>query len=171
MKGTYAYNERAKGELPQLGVYEGDVRWRNGSDESHFHGQVEALVFPTFDVRQQCDEITHRDGNASIMELEAASEGSEDRLVLKQRELHANTDPGTFREGEEATPSTAHLVRRREPTLSRCTVLGFGGITAAGEPARRAEGVGVAEDGLIAVDADRWNVNHLALLDRDRLDP
>src|SRR5258706_2344107 len=128
-------------------------------------------MFPTFDSRRQCDEMAHGDGIASIMELEAADEGSEDRLVLEQRELHANADPGSFGEGEEAAPTTAHLVRRGDPTLSRCTVLGLGGITAADEPACRAEGVSVAEDDLVAVDAERGNVDRLALLDRDRLDP
>ena len=44
-------------------------------------------------------------------------------------------------------------------------------ITVADEPACRAEDVGDAEDGLVAVDTDRRDVDHLALLDRDRLDP
>src|SRR5258706_4540600 len=102
------------------------------------------------------------------MKLEAAKERTEDRLVIEQHELHANTDPGPFREGEEAAPSTAHVVCRWDPMLTRCTVLGFDGITAADEPACRAGGVSVAED---AVDVERGNVDHLALLDRDRLDP
>ena len=55
--------------------------------------------------------------------------------------------------------------------LSGCTVLGFCGITAANKPACRAEDVSVAEDGLVAVDTDRGNMDHLALLDRDRIDP
>ena len=90
-----------------------------GSDEGQFYGQVEALVFPTFDARRQQAEIVHRDGNASIMELEAADEGSEDRLVLEQCELHANADPGTFREGAEAAPAAAHLVCRGDSMISR----------------------------------------------------
>jgi len=105
------------------------------------------------------------------MELEAANKGSEDRLVLEQRKLHANTDPGAFQEGKEAAPATTHLVCRGDPMLTRYAVFGFGGITAADEPACRAEGISVAEDGLIAVDAHRRNVDDLALLDRDRLDP
>ena len=67
-------------------------------------------MFPTFDARCQGDEMAHGDGNASIMELEAAGESSEHRFVLEQREFHANADPGTFQEGEEATPPAAHLV-------------------------------------------------------------
>ena len=55
--------------------------------------------------------------------------------------------------------------------LSWCTVLGFGGVTAADEPACRAEDVSVAEDGLVAVDTDRGNMDHLAPLDWYRLDP
>ena len=68
----------------------------NGSDEGQFDGQVDTLVFPAFDARRQRAEVTHGDGNASIMELEAAYEGSEDRLVLEQREFHANADPRTL---------------------------------------------------------------------------
>ena len=111
------------------------------------------------------------DGGASIMELEAADEGSDDRLVLEQRELHADADPGTFREGEEAAPAAAHLVCRWEPELARCAELGFGGIATADEPACGSEDVGVPEDVFIAVDADRGNVDDLALLDWNRLDP
>jgi len=55
--------------------------------------------------------------------------------------------------------------------LPRCAVLGFDGITAADKPACGAEDIGVAEDGCITVDADQGNVDDLALLDRDRLDP
>ena len=138
-----------------------------GSDEGQLYGQVEAIVFPTFDARRQQGKTAHGDGNASIMEPEAADECSEDRLVLEQRELNANAEPGTFREGEEAAPAATHLVCRGDSMLSRCAVLGFGGITAADKPTCRAEDVSVAEDGLVAVDTDRGNVDHLALLDRD----
>ena len=105
------------------------------------------------------------------MKLEAADEGSEDRLVLEQREFHPNADPGTFREGAEAAPAAAHLVCRGDSMFSRCAVLGFGGIAPADEPACWAEDVSVTEYGLVAVDTKTWNVDHLALLDRDRLDP
>jgi hypothetical protein len=105
------------------------------------------------------------------MELEAANESSEDGLVLEQRELHADADPRTFREGEEAAPATAHLVYGGEPALTRCAVLGFGGVAAADEPARGAEDIGIAEDVFVAVDGHRGNVDHLALLDWDRFDP
>ena len=105
------------------------------------------------------------------MELEAANEGSDDRLVLEQREVHANADSGTFRKGHEAAPATGHLVCRGEPTLTRCAVLGFGRIAAADEPARGAEDVSVAKDLFVAVDTNRGNVDDLALLDWDRLDP
>ena len=54
-----------------------------GSDEGQFHGQIEALVFPTFNERRHCDKMAHGEGNAGIMELKAAAEGSEDRLVLE----------------------------------------------------------------------------------------
>ena len=83
-------------------------------------------MFPAFDARRQQAESAHRDGNASIMELKASDKGSKDRLVLEQREFHANADPGSFREGEEAaTPAVTHLVRRGDPILSQCAVLGF----------------------------------------------
>ena len=55
--------------------------------------------------------------------------------------------------------------------LSWDAVLGFGGITAADKPACGAEDVGVSEDGVVAVGANQGNVDDLALLDRDRLDP
>ena len=55
--------------------------------------------------------------------------------------------------------------------LPRCAVLGFGGIAAADEPACGAKDVSVAKDGLVAADTEKGNVDHLALLDRDRLDP
>jgi hypothetical protein len=115
--------------------------------------------------------MARRNGDASIMELEAPNEGSDDRLVLEQRKLHANADSGAFGKREEAVPAARHLVWRREAALARCAVFGFGGIAAADEPARRAEDVRVAEDVLIAVDADRRNVDHLSLLDGDRCDP
>ena len=51
--------------------------------------------------------------------------------------------------------------------LAWCAVLSFCGIAAADEPTCRTEDVSVAEDGLIAVDADQGNMDHLALLDRD----
>ncbi len=105
------------------------------------------------------------------MELEAANEGSDHRLVLEQREVHADADSGTFREGNEAAPAAAHLVRGGDPALTRCAVLGFGGLAAADEPARGAEDVGVAKDIFVAVDADGGNVDDLALLHWDRLDP
>ena len=111
-----------------------------GSDEGQFYGQVDTLVFPTFDARRQHVEVTHGDGNASIMELEAADEGGEDRLVLEQSALHANADPGAFREGEEAAPAAAHVVHGGSPR----SVLGFGGTTAADEPACRADDVSFA---------------------------
>ena len=142
-----------------------------GSDEGQFDGQVDTLVFPAFDARRQRVEVTHGDGNTSIMELKAADEGSEDRLVLEQRELHANTDPRTLREGEQAAPAAAHPVCRGYPILSRCAVFCFCGITAADEPACRTEDFSIAEDGLVAVDTERGNVDHLAFLDRDRIDP
>ena len=64
-------------------MYTGDNKQRNGSDEGQFYGQVVALVFPTFDARRQHIEITYGKDNSSIIELEAADEGSEDRLVLE----------------------------------------------------------------------------------------
>ena len=128
-------------------------------------------MFPTFDTRRQQAEGAHRYGNSSIMELEAADEGSEDRLVLEQREFHANADPGSFREGDEAAPTARDLVCRGYPMLSRCAVLGFRGIAATDKPACRAEDVSVAEDSLVAVDTEQGNVDHLTLLDRDGLDP
>ena len=142
-----------------------------GSDEGQFDRQVDTLMFPTFDARRQRVEVTHGDGNTSIMELEAADEGGEDHLILEQREFHADADPGTFREGEQATPPAAHPVCRGNSMLSWCAVLCFCGITAADEPTCRAEDVSVAEDGLVAVDTERRNMDHLALLDRDRIDP
>ena len=81
-------------------MYTGVNKRSNGSDEGQLDGQVVALVFPTFDARRQHVEIAHGDGISSIVEPEAADKGSEDRLVLEQCELHANADPGTFREGE-----------------------------------------------------------------------
>jgi len=101
------------------------------------------------------------------MELEASGEGNDNRLVLKQRELHADADSWTFREGEEAAPTAIHLVCGGDTVLPRCAVLGFDGITAADKPACGAEDIGVAEDGSITVDADQGNVDNLALLDRD----
>ena len=83
-----------------VGCIRGDNMGGTGSDEGQFYGQVDTLKFPTFDARQRLGEVMDRDGNTSIMELEATNEGSEDRLVLEQSELHPNTDPGTFREGE-----------------------------------------------------------------------
>ena len=142
-----------------------------GSDEGQFDGQVDTLVFPTLDARGQRVEVTHRDGNVSIMEPEAADEGSEDRLVFEQRELHANADPRTLREGDQAVPAAAHLICRGDPMLSWCAVLCFCGITAADEPTCRTEDVSVAKDGLVAVDTERRNVYYLAFLDRDRIDP
>ena len=105
------------------------------------------------------------------MELETAGEDSEDRLVLEQRKFHADTDSGTFRERAEATPPTAHLVCGRDPMLSRCAVLSFCRIATADKPARGAEDTGVSEDGVVTVDANQGNVDDLAFLDRDRLDP
>ena len=142
-----------------------------GSDEGQFDGQVDTLVFPTFDARRQRAEVTHGESNASIMKLEVADEGSEDRLVFEQRELHANADPRTLREGDQAAPAAAHLICRGDPMLSWCAILCFCGITAADEPTCRAEDVSVAEDGLVTVDTERWNANYLSLLDRDRIDP
>jgi len=55
--------------------------------------------------------------------------------------------------------------------LSWCAVLGFGGTTAADEPSCGAEDVGVAEDGVVAVNSNQGNVDDLALPDRDHLDP
>ncbi len=34
-------------------LYTGDNKQSNRLDEGQFHGQVEALVFPTFNVRRQ----------------------------------------------------------------------------------------------------------------------
>ena len=137
------------------------------SDEGQFDGQIDTLMLPTFDARRQSVEVTQGNGNTSVMELEAADEGGEDRLVLEQREFHANADPGTFREGEQAAPAATHLVCRGEPMLPLCAVLCFCDITAADKPACRAEDVSVTEDGLIAVNTERGNVDNLALLDRD----
>jgi len=143
----------------------------NSSDKGEFHGQVDALVFAALDARRQRCAMAGGNGDASVMELEAAGEGSDDRLVLEQRQPHADADSGAFGKREEAAPAAGHLVWRREATLARSAVLGFGGIAAADEPASRAEDVRVAEDVLIAVDTDRGNVDDLALLDGDRLDP
>ena len=111
------------------------------------------------------------DGDTSVMEMEAAGEDSEDRLVLEQCKLHADADSGTFGECGEAAPAAAHLVRGGDTALSRCAVLCFGGITAADKPACGAEDVAVAKDGFITVDANHRNMDDLTLLDRDRLDP
>ena len=111
------------------------------------------------------------DGETGVMELEAAGEDSDDRLVLEQRELYADADSGTFGECGKAAPAAAHLVRGGDTALSRCAVLGFGGITAADKPACGAEDVAVAIDGFVTVDANQRNMDDLALLDRDRLDP
>jgi hypothetical protein len=127
-------------------------------------------VFPTFDAGRQTCASAHGDGGAGVLELEAAGESSEDRLVLEQRELHADADSGTFREGEEAAPTAVHLVCGGDPVLSRCAVLGFCGITAADKPACGAEDIAIAEDGFVTVDANQGNVDNLALLDRDRFD-
>jgi len=97
----------------------------NSSDEGQFHGQVDALVSPTFDVRRQHCTCAHGDGDTSVMELEASGKGSDNRLVLEQRELHANADSWTFREGEEAAPTVAHLVCGGDTVLPRCAVFGF----------------------------------------------
>jgi len=105
------------------------------------------------------------------MELEAAGEGGEDRLVLEQREFYADADSGTFRERAEAAPTTTHLVCGRDPMLSRCAVLSFRCITAADKPACGAEDIGVTKDGVVTADANQGNVDDLAFLDRDRLDP
>ena len=105
------------------------------------------------------------------MELEAANEGSDDRLILEQCEVHADADSGTFREGYEAAPAAAHLVCGGDPALIRCAVLGLGGIASADEPARGAEDVGIAKDIFVAVDANRGDVDDLALLHWDCLDP
>jgi len=105
------------------------------------------------------------------MELEAAGEGGEDRLVLEQREFHADADSGTFRERAEAAPTTTHLICGRDPTLSRCAVLSFRGITAADKPACGAKDIDVTKDGVVTVGANQGNIDDLAFLDRDRLDP
>jgi hypothetical protein len=128
-------------------------------------------VFSTFDARGQRCAIAHGDSDTSVMELEASDEGSHGRLVLEQRELHADADSGTFGEREEAAPAAAHLVCGGEPALARCAVLGFDCIGAANQPARGAEDVAVAKDGFVTVDGHRGNVDHLALLDWDRGDP
>ena len=111
------------------------------------------------------------EGDTSVMELEVADEDSEGRLVLEQRELHADADSGTFQECGEAAPATAHLVCGGDTALSRCAVLGFGGTTAPDKPACGAEDVAVAEDGFVTIDANQRNIDYLPLLDRDRLDP
>ena len=113
----------------------------------------------------------HGDGDTSVMELKAADESSEDRLVLEQRELHADADSRTFQEGEEATPAATHLVCGGNTVLSRCAVLGFGGITAADKPACGPEDISVAEDCVVTVDSHQGNMDDLALRDWDRLDP
>jgi len=120
--------------------------------------------------RQRC-ACARGDGDASVMELEASGEGSDNRLVLEQRELHADADSWTFRGGVEAAPTVAHLVCGGDTVLSWCVVFGFSGIAAAGKPTCGAKHISVAEDGCISVDADHGNVDDLALLDRDRLDP
>ena len=128
-------------------------------------------MFPTFDARESRYDIVRGDGDTSIMELEAAGEDSEDRLVLEERELYADADSGTFGECGEAAPAAAHLGRGGDTALSRCAVLGFGGIAAPDKPACGAEDVAVAIDGFVTVDANQRNMDDLALLDRDRLDP
>jgi len=45
--------------------------------------------------RQHC-ACAHGDGDTSVMELEAAGEGNDDSLVLKQRGPHADADSWTF---------------------------------------------------------------------------
>ena len=166
------YNDRAKvGHVGSRGVYGGDKKQGNGSDKGEFDGQVNALVFPTFYAGGQRCAMAHGDGSASVMELEAADEGSDERLVLEQRKLHADADSWTFREGEEAAPAAAHLVYRGDPAFVRCAVLGFGGIATTDEPARGTEDVGITKDFFVAVNTDRGNVDDLALLDRNRLDP
>ena len=120
--------------------------------------------------RQRC-AVAHGDGNASVMELEAADESGDDSLVLKQGELHADTDPRALRESEETAPTAAHLVRGGEPALAWGAVPGLGSVAPADEPTRGTEGVGVAKDVLVAVNTDRRDVDDLPLLDGDRLDP
>src|SRR5260370_28748078 len=118
----------------------------NGLDEGDLHRQVDAFVFQTFDAGRQGGAVAGGDRDPSVMELEAADEGSNDGLVLKQSKLHANADSRSFREGNEATPATAHLVCGRETALPTLAVLGFNCVTTTYKPASRAEGISVAKN-------------------------
>ena len=48
-----ADNERVKGGIEAVGCIRGDNKRRYCSDEAQFHGQVEALMYTTFDARRQ----------------------------------------------------------------------------------------------------------------------
>ena len=58
-----------------------------------------------------------------------------------------------------------------QTALAGGAVARLGGIATPDEPARGAEGVRIVQDVRVAVDANRRDVHHLALLHGDRLDP
>lgn len=140
-------------------------------DEGELHGQVDALVLAAPDAGGERRAVARGDRRARVVELEAADEGSDERLVLEEREAHADADARALGERDEAAPAARPRVRWGHATLAGRAVARLGGVAAPDEPARGAEGVRVAEDVRVAVDADRRDVDHLALLDWDRLDP
>jgi hypothetical protein len=142
-----------------------------GSDEGEPDGEVDALVLAALDAGGEGGAMAGGDGDAGVVEVKGADEGGDDRLVLKEGKAHADADAGALGEGDEAAPAAAHVLGGGHAALAGGAVAGLGGAAAADEPAGGAEDVGVVEDVLVAVDADRGDVDDLAALDGDRLDP
>lgn len=78
------------------------------------HGDLNALVLASLDVRLQRGRELGNDLVAGSSELEVLEEAGHDNLVLEQSETVTDADPRTLDERKDAAPSLSEGCRRRQ---------------------------------------------------------